>query len=96
MTDKLKYFTDKVEKAYSGMKELEQEVKEYCKNKRFRIVKNIYYSGYQNNLKGRECIIHPFVFYDQLLFTCTVYNKKTKQIDIKHRYGYTFDYYKEI
>ena len=96
MTDKLEYFTDKVANKWSEMKELEQEIKDYCKNKKFLIVKNIYYSGYQNNLKGRECILKPFIACDELVFACTVYNKKTKQIDIEHRYGHSFDYYKEI
>ena len=96
MTDKLKYFTDKVESKWSEIKELEQEIKDYCQNKKFKIVKNIYYSGYQNNLKGRECILKPFIAGKALVFACTVYNKKTKQIDIEHRYGHSFDYYKEI
>lgn len=96
MTDKLEYFTSKVKEKWSEIKKLEQEIKDYCENKKFLIVKNIYYSGHQNNLKGRECILKPFVVNSELFFSCVVYNKKTKQIDINHNYGHSFDYYKEI
>ena len=96
MTDKLKYYTEKIKEKWLDIKDLEDEVKEFCKNKKFLIAKNIYYSGYQNNLKGRECVLKPFVVNGELLFSCVVYNKKTKQIDIKHTYGYSLDYYKEL
>ena len=96
MTDKLECYASQVKEKWSETKKLEQEIKDYCENKKFQIVKNIYYSGYQNNLKGRECIIHPFIFQGELFFSCTVYNKKTKKIDINHNYGHSFDYYKEL
>lgn len=76
-------------------KELIKQAKEYCENKKFKIVKPIYYAGYQNNLQGRECYIHPFISYGELLASCTVYNKKTKKIDIYHPYGHNMSFYKE-
>lgn len=41
--------------------ELQEQAREYCKDKKFKIVKPIYYSGYQNNLQGRECYIKPYI-----------------------------------
>ncbi len=96
MTDKLKNCADKIKEKWLETKELLDEARDYCKDKKFLIVKNIYYSGYQNNLKGRECMIKPFLCDGQLLFSCIVYNKKTKQIDIQHNYGHSLDYYKEL
>ena len=76
--------------------ELQEQAREYCKDKKFKIVKPIYYSGYQNNLQGRECYIKPFIHYGELLATCTVYNKKTKKIDIPHYYGHDMSFYEEL
>ena len=76
--------------------ELQEQAIEYCKGKKFKIVKSIYYSGYQNNLQGRECYIKPFIDRGELLASCTVYNKKTKKIDIPHYYGHNMSFYEEI
>ena len=76
--------------------ELQEQAREYCKDKKFKIVKPIYYSGYQNNLQGRECYIKPYIDYGELIASCTVYNKKTKKIDIPHYYGHDMSFYEEI
>lgn len=72
------------------------DLKNYCKNKKFRIVKNIYHNGYKTNLIGRVCYIEPFYTGRQLLFSCKVYNKTRKQINIDHRYGHDMSYYEEL
>ena len=77
-------------------KELIEQAKEYCENKKFKIVKPIYYAGYQNNLQGRECYIHPYIDRGQLIASCTVYNKVTKRIDISHYYGHDMSFYEEV
>lgn len=77
-------------------KELQEQAREYCEGKKFKIVKPIYYSGYQNNLQGRECYIKPYIDRGELLASCTVYNKKTKEIDISHYYGHNMSFYEEI
>lgn len=68
----------------------------YCKDKLFRIVGDVYYSGFQNNLKGRICKIEPAITSGELQFTCTIYNKRTKQIDIKNYYFYPLEYFEEV
>lgn len=76
--------------------ELVKEAEEYCKDRKFKIVKPIYYSGFQNNLEGKECYIHPYVSNGELLANCMVYNKRTKKCDIYHSYGYNvLSFYKE-
>ena len=77
-------------------KKLQEQAREYCKGKKFKIVKPIYYSGYQNNLQGRECYIKPYIDHGELLASCTVYNKKTKEIDIPHYYGHDMSFYEEL
>ena len=77
-------------------KELEAQAKEYCKGKKFRIVKHIYYSGYQGDMIGRECYIHPTIWNGELQATCTIYNKRTKKIDIPHYYLHDMSFYEEI
>ena len=72
-----------------------QQAKEYCENRKFKIIKPIYYSGYQNNLQGRECYIYPYSDRGQLIASCTVYNKNTKRIDISHYYGHDMSFYEE-
>lgn len=68
----------------------------YCKDKLFRIVGNVYYSGFQNNLKGRICKIEPKLISGELQFLCTVYNKRTKRIDIKNYYFYPLECFEEV
>ena len=80
----------------SKEKELEEQAKEYCKGKKFKIVKHIYYSGYQGDMIGRECYIHPSVWNGELLASCTIYNKRTGKIDIKHYYLHPLDFYEEV
>ena len=81
---------------WKKQKELQEQAREYCKDKKFKIVKPIYYSGYQNNLQGRECYIHPHIHYGELIASCTVYNKKTKKIDISHYYCHDMSFYEEL
>ena len=83
-------------KLWEKEKELIEQAKEYCENKKFKIVKPIYYAGYQNNLQGRECYIHPYIDMGQLIASCTIYNKVTKRIDISHYYGHDMSFYEEI
>lgn len=71
------------------------DVKTYCEGKLFKIVKNIYYKGYQNNLIGRHCTLKPTIFDNQLKFQPTVYNKRTGKIDIYHLYCYDSSYFEE-
>lgn len=75
---------------------LKAQLENYFKGKIFKIVKNIYYSGYQNNLKDRLCILKPAIVDNKVLASCIVYNKRTNQIDIIHDYLHPLDYYEEV
>lgn len=68
----------------------------YCRDKLFKIVGNVYYSGFRNNLKGRICKIEPALIGGELQFLCTIYNKRTKQIDIENYYFYPLEYLEDI
>lgn len=87
---------NEAEKLYNRKKELEQAFRDYCEGKRFRIVKDIYYSGYQDNLIGRECVLHPYIQSGKLMASCTVFNKRTKKIDIYHSYLHDMSFYEEL
>ena len=87
---------NEAEKLYKKKEKLNQAFRDYCEEKRFRIVKDIYYSGYQDNLIGRECILHPSIQRGKLMASCTVYNKRTKKIDINHYYLHDMSFYEEL
>ena len=94
--NRLEQLSQAVQENWKKSKMLEEQAQEYCKNKRFRIVKNVFYSGFQKNLKGRECVLKPCVNNGKLLFSCVIYNKRTKRIDIDHKYYYPLSFYEEI
>lgn len=87
------------ENKLNNIKDQEQkiwtDVRTYCENRLFKIVKNVYYKGYQNNLIGRQCILKPTIFNNQLKFQPTIYNKRTGKIDIHHLYCYDSSYFEE-
>lgn len=96
MANELEKLSQEVHELFLKEKEIEEKAREYCKDKKFKIVKPIYYSGYQGNMIGRECVIHPHVNQGELLANCTVYNKRTGKIDIKHYYLHPLDFYEEV
>ena len=96
MNEQLKNIKNEVEKCYQREIELEKQFKDYCEGKKFKIVKTIYYSGYQNNLIGRECILKPCIWRGELMASCTVYNKHTKKIDIEHYELHDMSFYEEL
>lgn len=96
MANELDKLAEETKLLFLKQKELEEKAKEYCKDKKFKIVKHIYYSGYQGDMIGRECYIHPSVWNGELLANCTVYNKRTGKIDIKHYYLHPLDFYEEV
>ena len=73
-----------------------EKAKKLFKNKKFEIVKDIYYRGLQRNLKGRQCILHPSLWNHQIEFIATIYNKRTKNFDICNNYCYPLSCFKEI
>lgn len=77
-------------------REILNKFKEYCEGKRFKIVKHIYYSGYQGDMIGRECTLQPCIHDGKLQAACTIYNKRTKKIDIRHYYIHDLSFYEEI
>lgn len=94
--NELKKLREKIRKNEKFNLELCNHAEKYCKDKLFRIIGDVYYSGYQNNLKGRICKIKPALINGELQFLCTIYNKRTKQIDIKNYYYYPLEYFEEI
>lgn len=77
-------------------RELIDRAIEYCEGKKFKIVKHLYYSGYQGDMIGRECILNPTICNGKLVASCTIYNKRTKKIDIPHYYLHDMSFYEEI
>ena len=73
-----------------------EKAKKLFKDKKFEIVKDIYYRGLQRNLKGRQCILHPFLWNHQIDFIASIYNKRTKNFDICNNYSYPLSCFKEI
>lgn len=94
--NELKKLREKVRKNAKFNLALCNYAEKYCKDKLFRIIGDVYYSGYQNNLKGRICKIKPALINGELQFLCTIYNKRTKQIDIKNYYFHPLEYFEEI
>jgi hypothetical protein len=77
-----------------------QQIKEYCKNKIYLIVKNIY-KNYNSctgiNYKNRKCIISDVSsFNGRIIAKPKIINLKTKQFTLNNCGYYELDYFEEI
>ena len=97
-------YIEDLEKKYEQLMEEDvnicQQIKEYCKDKTYLIVKNIY-ENYNSctgiNYKNRKCIIVDVSSFNGSIFAKPkIMNLKTKQFTLSNCGYYELDYFEEI